>query len=199
VGTYTFKNDLCILLYPAAEWNLEEFMEAARAEQAIVERASHIRDLIKIAHKTSALIRFFKCLSHALEFLHSRAVKHMDLKPKNLLVRDLDRSSISDKYRIYIADFGIARSYQSAAESETDSPTPFTRKYAAPEVVLQKTRGFKADIFSLGCIYMEMVATIMSVSTGEDKRGRLQSVCCTEEGDASYQANITSIMEMVQA
>jgi hypothetical protein len=28
VGTYVFRKELCILLYPATEWNLESFLDA---------------------------------------------------------------------------------------------------------------------------------------------------------------------------
>jgi serine/threonine protein kinase len=88
----------------------------------------------------------------------------MDIKPTNLLVRDIQSSTIvkgeRQHYKIYIADFGIARSYASAEEAITDSWTAFTKKYAAPEVLRQDKRGLSADIFSLGCVFAEMLAVI---------------------------------------
>ncbi|ORY11323.1 kinase-like domain-containing protein, partial [Clohesyomyces aquaticus] len=149
VGTYTLKKDLSILLYPATEYNLEEFMDEA------------VDHLLPSPHR-KALERFFGCLSTAVSFLHDNNVKHMDIKPKNLLVRNLATLNTNRRsyFRIYIADFGISRSYQSPSESETDSPTSFTRTYAAPEVVIQDKRGFSADIFSLGCVFAEMLATL---------------------------------------
>lgn len=192
VGTYTFKNDLCILLYPAAEWNLEEYMEDTLALARQYRERSGTNPSLELVCRRVALLRFFGCLSYAMDFLSSKAIKHMDLKPKNLLVHPMAEMGA---YKIYIADFGIARSYQSAAESETDSPTPFTRKYAAPEVVLQETRGFKADIFSLGCIYVEMVATVATIVKEEDQREALRLACRTKEGDTSYQANINAVID----
>lgn len=195
VGTYTFGNYLCILLYPAAEWNLEEFMDdSVHLASECRKHQQMARENVKAAERREAsLIKFFGCLSNAMVLLTSRAVKHMDLKPKNLLVRGTMHPF--DPYTIYITDFGISRSYQSAAESETDSPTAFTRKYAAPEVVMQETRGFKADIFSLGCIYMEIVATLLSMDRGDDEREALQSACSTDQGDSSYQANISAVVD----
>ncbi|KAF2811502.1 kinase-like protein, partial [Mytilinidion resinicola] len=105
---------------------------------------------------------FLRCLAKALAYIHENAMKHMDVKPKNLLVRDLRSSTICNQghYKIYIADFGIARSYRSIEECNTESPIAFTRIYAAPEVVAQERRDQKADIFSLGAVYCEMLAVL---------------------------------------
>ena len=96
----------------------------------------------------------------------------MDIKPTNILVRDIRRSAVRNNsfaYKVYIADFGIARSYLTAADSETENPTGFTRKYAAPEVVEQEKRGFSADISSLSCVLLEIIAAT-SCSIKRDSR-----------------------------
>lgn len=64
-----------------------------------------------------------------------------------------------DYCRIYIAEVGISRSYQSIEESNTDGPNSFTRRYAAPEVATQEQRVLVADAFSLGCVYFQMSQT----------------------------------------
>jgi serine/threonine protein kinase len=172
VGTYTIRKDLAILLYPAAHQNLEELMdEIVDLEPKDFEHGIHV------------MPDFFGCLSNAMSFIHSKNVKHMDIKPKNILVR-----RNGSRRKVYIADFGIARSYKSAAESFTDSPTSFTRTYAAPEVVMQDTRGFAADIFSLGCIFMEMLATMASTPTSDAREHLAQ----TRGGD--YHANIDRVL-----
>lgn len=136
VGTYKLRKSLVILLYPVAEQNLEEFMDdIAELEQ---DDPQHDKELLPT---------FCGCLSSALSFLHSMNVKPMKIKPKNLLV-----GHIKELSKVYIADFGIARSYKSATEAFTDSLTSFTRMYAAPDVILRNVRGYTADIFSLGCV-----------------------------------------------
>ena len=185
VGTYTLKRELAILLYPAAEWDLEKFMDELCDDAS--EISTYESSFENGAH---ALVTFFGCLSNAVEYIHSKNVKHMDIKPKNILVRRR-----SGRYRVYIADFGIARAYASAADAMTDSPTSFTRTYAAPEVVDQDTRGFSADIFSLGCAYMEMMATLCScllVDETHDKRQELLEMQ-RSNSNPSFYANIDKL------
>jgi serine/threonine protein kinase len=147
VGTYTLGRKLSILLYPAADKNLEDFMD----DLADSESTPHDRDI-------QYMQQFFGCLSNAIDFIHNMNVKHMDIKPRNILVRQTKNG-----LKVYIADFGIAKAYSSAVEAFTDSPTSCTRKYAAPEVIMQDTRGFPADIFSLGCVFLEMVVSMGSI------------------------------------
>jgi serine/threonine protein kinase len=173
VGTYTLRKDLSILLYPAADQNLDELMDE------LVDF-----DQTPIGHALNIMPTFLACLSNAISFIHQNNVKHMDIKPKNILVR-----RVKEGRKVYIADFGIARSYKSAAESFTDSPTSFTRTYAAPEVVIQDKRGFQADVFSLGCVFMEMIATMMS-TTESDEREKLESV-----RQKDYQGSIKVVLE----
>jgi serine/threonine protein kinase len=156
VGTYVIGQDLAILTYPCAEWNLEQFMELTRTNGAALECTS--------------LRRFFTCLAKVLDFMHSYPLKHMDIKPQNLLVRDIRNSPVNDTdpFKIYFTDFGISRSYDSAEEAETENPTSFTRTYAAFEVVMQESRGLSADVFSLGCVFTEMLATLLDASAFQE-------------------------------
>lgn len=197
VGTYTFKQDLAILLYPAAEYNLETFMESIITESP---GRKGFRDQEKVYPKLRALTTFFGCLAHTIRFLHRNATKHMDIKPKNLLIRDMRYGSSSprERYKIYIADFGITRSYKRAADAETDSPTPFTRMYAAPEVVDQRKRGLSADIFSLGCVFAEMLA-VLSGSDRESKKEDLLAVASSNQtSPRSYQANLPLVEQWLR-
>ncbi|KAL1621121.1 hypothetical protein SLS56_009326 [Neofusicoccum ribis] len=158
IGTYIIEDgkNFYILMYPVVDFDLERFLE--KISDAAEDGAP--QDFLAAAD--ASLKSFFSCLVATLDFLQKRNVKHMDIKPKNILVRDVRQSILAHDcaYKVYLADFGIARAYSSPTESETTSPTAFTRLYSAPEVVAQETRGFKADVFSLGCVYAEMLATL---------------------------------------
>lgn len=198
IGTYIMGKDLSILLYPATEYNLETFIdsiiETKNSSDEVVDPAPD--PLSEASHwKCFHLFIFIGCLSNALRYLHANVTKHMDIKPKNLLVRQITKDlPLRCKYRIYIADFGIARAYQSIADSETDSPTFCTRLYAAPEVIEGKRRGPSADIFSLGCVFLEIIATIGWSLSGQDMLQELKYLRTKNtNGCISYQANIPDV------
>jgi serine/threonine protein kinase len=158
VGTYVYKKQLCILLYPAAQHNLATFLD--RYVDLACE--GHMHSALSqrlLPGMRAGLGKFIKCLVNTITFVHSNLVKHMDIKPANLLVQERVHVNETD-YKIYLADFGIARSYRTAADVETDSSTSFTKAYAAPEVLRQDMRGFPADIFSLGLVFLETDAVL---------------------------------------
>lgn len=98
----------------------------------------------------------FGCLLEAVRYLHEVLnIRHRDLKPKNVLIH---------KDRVMICDMGSAYDYEPADRKETteDRRPPGTYRYKAPEV-LRSARSDKpgkhnnkTDIFSLGCIFLEM-------------------------------------------
>lgn len=179
MGTYIVERskDLYILMYPVTEYNLSEFMD----EEVDPDLPKTLRS-------------FLPCLASTLAFLHDKHhIKHMDIKPENILVRSIENSTKkhhSGAYKVYLADFGISRSYASPEESETNSITSFTPLYAAPEVVSQELRGFKADVFSLGCVFTEMLATICSLRDAlEEIRER--------SGRRPFHANLAAIQKLL--
>ena len=127
-------------------------------------------------------------------------MKHMDIKPKNLLVRDMRNSIVCNQgqYKIYIADFGIARSYRSIDECNTESPTAYTKTYAAPEVVAQEWRDQKADIFSLGAVYAEMLALLATDEQNISNPDILSDIRESNPKDKSYQAHIPMVQQWLR-
>ncbi|KAF2840683.1 kinase-like protein [Patellaria atrata CBS 101060] len=194
VGSYILKKDLSILLYPVAEYTLNTFIEEM-CEQP------HFWPGSKSTEMRESLRQFFTCLLHAVSYLHKQAIKHMDIKPKNLLIRDVRNSRYRGvtNYKVYLADFGIARSYRSEAEAETSGPTSFTRIYSAPEVVAQDTRGLKADIFSLGAVFTEMLAVTWQPYPVQQRQHLIDIRGCNSDYDKSFQANILPIQDWLSS
>ncbi|KAL6754949.1 cyclin dependent kinase [Haematococcus lacustris] len=82
-------------------------------------------------------------------YCHSRRVLHRDLKPQNLLI-DKTRNQLK------LADFGLARGIGIPVRAYTHEVV--TLWYRAPEILLgTKTYSMPVDVWSIGCIFAEMV------------------------------------------
>lgn len=158
IGTYVMENDLSILMYPVAEHNLATFMDELRPAQL---------HKLEWRERATSLLLGLPCLCNAMLHIHINMTKHMDIKPENILVRDVKqykaRRPSNASFKLYIADFGISRSYDSIEATETEGPTHFTHRYAAPEVVDRDKRGLAADIFSLGCVFVEIYSVLAGI------------------------------------
>lgn len=85
-----------------------------------------------------------KKITEGVGNLHKRNIIHRDLKPANIL-------TCGDEF--FIADFGFTKDLSdSLAKSTIGTPL-----YVAPEVRSRKPYGLPADIYSLGCIFYELV------------------------------------------
>jgi len=86
----------------------------------------------------------------ALEYCHSKRVVHRDIKGKNILV---DRTGC-----LKLADFGSAKAFQSNKEKVAPGHTyNYTPLWTAPEVLTGDYNN-KVDLWSLGCVIIEMAS-----------------------------------------
>jgi serine/threonine protein kinase len=181
IGTYVKGRELSILLYPVADCNLEVFLDRYREMRPYSDRWLGIAIFLE---------RCASCLSSAVRYIHRNLTKHMDIKPQNILILATGPAT----YAPFIADFGIARSYEKLEDVETDGETSFTRRYAAPEVVKQESRGLPADIFSLGCVFFEIFASTYGNYVRDEDFIELGEILKSNpRGDTSYQANIDAL------
>jgi eukaryotic-like serine/threonine-protein kinase len=88
----------------------------------------------------------------ALGFAHSSGVVHRDVKPGNILV--------SPSGNVKVADFGIARALNSAAEAGLTQAGAVmgTASYFSPEQAQGANPDPRSDLYSLGIVMYEMVS-----------------------------------------
>lgn len=135
------KHVLAIAMYPPAQCNLHTFMDE-------VFQSPKEADWI-LPH----LHTYFGCLSQAVAYLHRRNVqiRHKDIKPENIVIDDFGLPVLTD--------FGLSKHFETGQYSE--GPTPKTLKYADPEAMQEGRRDAHSDIFSLGCVFLEMATVLL--------------------------------------
>jgi c-Jun N-terminal kinase len=81
-----------------------------------------------------------------INHLHKAGIIHRDLKPSNIVV--------NMQCQLKILDFGLARN-----KDDTTMMTPYvvTRYYRAPEVILGIGYNANVDVWSIGCIFAELI------------------------------------------
>lgn len=141
-ATYYTKRYFGILLDPvASDGDLEDYIDEYYA--AMEAKAEH-----KLASMTPVMEKAFGCLAAALAFMHRKKIRHKDIKPRNILVHN---------GRMIYTDFGYSFDSNGFTHSATHGIAEhFTRRYSSPEVLEKKQRNSSSDVFSLGCVFIDL-------------------------------------------
>ncbi|KAH7071545.1 kinase-like domain-containing protein [Paraphoma chrysanthemicola] len=145
VATFRSRREVGIILQPVADQgDLEDFL-AVYWESIHDGDPPHIQD-----PSTKILCESFVCLAGVLEFLHSQRIRHKDIKPGNILIHH---------GAVLYTDFDFSLDWTPLdCSTTTGMPDAFTR--AAPEVLNHSPRNSKTDIFSLGCVFLELLSAL---------------------------------------
>jgi len=114
-------------------------------------------DLHYVIHSRQTLHRdhiqyFVYQILRGLRAIHSAGVLHRDLKPSNILV--------NKDCELRICDFGLARGVDPEQPPAQQQLTEYvvTRWYRAPELLVSsRSYGATIDLWSVGCIFAEML------------------------------------------
>jgi len=142
VASYTDARHFAIIMSPVADYNLLQYYKVVGDDP----------------EKKTALRRFFGCLADGLAYLHSEKIRHRDIKPQNILVKG---------DRVFLTDFGISLDWASLSRSTTEDDHAKTWMYCAPEVAENEPKNTLSDVWSLGCVYLEMTTILKGSSLDE--------------------------------
>lgn len=171
VGTFTQKPYLSLLIWPVARCDLSVVLEAldvrrlynldfAQDHKFSNKLADHhlnmneLQDIV--GQKEERMWSIFGCLTAAMVYLHQNNIRHKDIKPSNILL---------SQDGLWLTDFGAAKDFTSDLTSTSETRERGTLRYCAPEVSNYEQSGRSADIFSLGCVFLETVVVLTHTHT----------------------------------
>lgn len=167
-GSYTDPYYAALIMSPVADCDLSAFLRQAP----------------KSHEKMSSIRTFFGCLATAMSYLHRIRIRHKDIKPSNILVHNGN---------VLITDFGLSRDCNHT-RSTTEGPTGLTAKYCAPEVAEYAPRNSLSDIWSLGCVYLEMITVLKGVPLNE----LTNFIMSNGTGRTVYHCNLDAVMMWIK-
>ena len=154
--TYRRNNTFGMLLRPPTSTNLEILLGQFRKDEHSPMYGCRDSEWLR-----PILLQSFGCLSCGLAYIHNLQVRHRDINPANILFEDEGGNDLRVcRGRFLWADFGLAYKFDDLGKSTNQDKNVYLRKYAPPESSGPSTRGESADIFSLGCIFLEILAAL---------------------------------------
>ncbi|KAF5964538.1 serine/threonine protein kinase [Fusarium bulbicola] len=181
VATYAPRtHELCLLIWPAAVCNLSTLLEDLEYlrmgegdREDILERldALDIKDLSAIEQSsedqllhstTKCPLEFLRntigCIARALAYCHQNDVRHLDIKPSNILLK---------AERVYLADFGVSRDVSGQDQTMTEG-VPGTERWRAPELYANSGSSMQlSDMYSLGLVFLNIATVLYNVRLAE--------------------------------
>ncbi|MCJ1388651.1 Sperm motility kinase 2A [Xylographa bjoerkii] len=164
-----------ILMKPAADSSLSSLLQAGPPKGSLQDYSW----------------RWFNCLVSGLNYMHSQDIIHGDIKPANILVKER---------HIFYADFGLSRfnisnigiaKSENVATTYSADPGTITARYAAPEIQ-QGAREKPYDVWSLGCVFLNLLTWLLHESEGQSYIGQ-QVILYDALREIPYSRNLDNV------
>ncbi|KAG2393237.1 hypothetical protein C9374_009814 [Naegleria lovaniensis] len=149
--------------------------------------SQHLGSVFEVISRDQ-LLHFMLQIAEGVQYLHHEGFVHLDLKPQNIFVTNDEQSiKIGDFETLRKLDFKVqdeAKEIQKMKESGTSIHDPYafveslsfhhassynsdqklygTVKYCSPEMMSQEPFGYSTDMWSLGCVFFEMIFQVLN-------------------------------------
>ena len=132
--------------------SLSQWLKQTKKHPLPRKRLPSLEDIIRLADQ----------VLEVLAFAHQEGVVHRDIKPENLLWIEKSR-------KVMVADFGLAAVYHTVYDEEKafilGSPL-----YVSPEQARGESVDGRADLFSFGCVLLELTLGFLPVKVERPER-----------------------------
>jgi serine/threonine protein kinase len=182
IESYRTGNQLCLILLPVADSrDLATYLRRIRSRPA------------PTSLELKVLLRATGCLASALAFIHKKNIRYKDIKPENILIH---------QGTVVFTDFGTAIDGADYATTTDGILIGSSPRYDAPESAPGAPRDFKTDIFSLGCVYYEILSvlepvflpyTLLSTMYSEN----IENILSTQEKNYTYYSRYSRIISKI--
>jgi serine/threonine protein kinase len=112
IGSYRFSDAEALIMVPWATCSLNQLLEPFEER----DRPKHIEDGVRVHGWNSVrtfVVSTMGCVANALAYIHSKKIKHKDIKPENILIHGA---------RVYITDFDLSIKFESESSSVSEGP-----------------------------------------------------------------------------
>jgi serine/threonine protein kinase len=161
IGAYADSENAHIILSPVADQNL-----ASRLSHSIAQ---------------VQLVQWMESLASAISYLHTNSLQHLDIKPSNILLKG---------DHILLADFGTAKNFTGFTD-DLEGDLAVTPTYCAPEAMLHHRQEYGSDLFSLGCVFSEMLTRCFAYSIEQFEGFRVK------HGSKAFYLTIPAVKEWI--
>lgn len=100
-------------------------------------------------------LRIITEVGKGLDYAHRKGLLHRDVKPANFLLSSVDVDGEDE--RVFLTDFGVAKSNDDASELTQTGSFLATIAYAPPEQLSGASLDHRADIYSLACSFFKLL------------------------------------------
>ena len=134
---------------------VQEYVSGTNLAEKMAKEKLSVAQVVQILDSTLAV----------LEFIHQNRIIHNNIKPSNLLIRELDR-------QVIVTDFGVLNEIMTSSITSSADRDAVSKNYWSPEQIAGRPT-MSSDLYALGTIAIEALTGNKPATFARDSSGKL--------------------------